>query len=95
MILLNIWFENCCRFTAEDMIAVFVRMFYQQQVPETFAYNLITYCTDEDMTDHGALAEVCFTLLSYIIFSEISLHILMQSAIWVYTLKDVSAVYYV
>uniref|UniRef100_A0A1I8EEY9 Ubiquitin conjugation factor E4 B n=1 Tax=Wuchereria bancrofti TaxID=6293 RepID=A0A1I8EEY9_WUCBA len=45
------------KFTAEDMIAVFVRMFYQQQVPETFACNLITYCSDEDM-DHGALAEI-------------------------------------
>ncbi|MCP9263648.1 Ubiquitin conjugation factor E4 B [Dirofilaria immitis] len=45
------------KFTAEDMIAVFVRMFYHQQIPETFAYNLITYCIDEDMADHSALAE--------------------------------------
>ncbi|KAK6104598.1 Ubiquitin elongating factor core family protein [Brugia pahangi] len=45
------------KFTAEDMIAVFVRMFYQQQMPETFACNLITYCSDEDM-DHGALSEI-------------------------------------
>ncbi|EFO24479.2 U-box domain-containing protein [Loa loa] len=45
------------KFTAEDMIAVFVRMFYQQQIPENFAYNLIAYCTDED-SDHNALAEI-------------------------------------
>ncbi|KAL3995419.1 Ubiquitin elongating factor core family protein [Acanthocheilonema viteae] len=46
------------KFTAEEMIAVFVRMFYQQQMPETFTYNLINYCADEDMTDHGTLAEI-------------------------------------
>ncbi|CAG9530002.1 unnamed protein product, partial [Cercopithifilaria johnstoni] len=46
------------KFTTEDMIAVFIRMFYQQQIPETFAYNLINYCTDEDVADHGALAEI-------------------------------------
>lgn len=43
------------------MIAVFVRMFYEQEMPETFACNLIIYCTDED-TDHTALAEVYFNL---------------------------------
>lgn len=42
------------------MIAVFVRMFYQQQIPEAFACNLINYCTNEEMTDHRVLAEVCF-----------------------------------
>ncbi|VDK82794.1 unnamed protein product [Litomosoides sigmodontis] len=46
------------KFAAEEMVAVFVRMFYQQKIPETFAYNLINYCTDDDMTDHGALAEI-------------------------------------
>uniref|UniRef100_A0A915PGG9 RING-type E3 ubiquitin transferase n=1 Tax=Setaria digitata TaxID=48799 RepID=A0A915PGG9_9BILA len=45
-------------FTAEDMIAVFVRMFYQQQIPEAFAYSLITYCVDDDVADHDALSEI-------------------------------------
>ncbi|VDO81649.1 unnamed protein product [Onchocerca flexuosa] len=55
------------KFTAEEMTAVFVRMFYEQQIPETFACNLITYCTDEDITDRGVLAEVCFIFLLYLI----------------------------
>uniref|UniRef100_A0A8R1TIZ3 RING-type E3 ubiquitin transferase n=2 Tax=Onchocerca TaxID=6281 RepID=A0A8R1TIZ3_ONCVO len=46
------------KFTAEEMTAVFVRMFYEQQIPEAFACNLITYCTDEDITDRSALAEI-------------------------------------
>lgn len=40
------------------MTAVFVRMFYQQQMPEEFAYSLVTYCTDEDLAGSTALAEV-------------------------------------
>lgn len=46
------------KISSEDMTAVFVRMFYQQQMPEEFTQSLITYCTDEDLAGSSALAEI-------------------------------------
>ncbi|VDM95314.1 unnamed protein product [Thelazia callipaeda] len=45
-------------FCAEYMTAAFIRMFYQRQIPEIFAYNLINYCADENLMGRGVIAEI-------------------------------------
>uniref|UniRef100_A0A158R5B5 Ubiquitin conjugation factor E4 B n=1 Tax=Syphacia muris TaxID=451379 RepID=A0A158R5B5_9BILA len=54
--LLRGFYEQLVR--REEIISVFLQLLYQQSVPDSFLYSLVSICTDSEKMDEAALSEI-------------------------------------